>query len=108
MLLRIWVSLDPTLNARQRDVAALNDAAESRHDVLHRHFVAFGVRTGCRVLDDQQLVTALVGLTRRRFHANLSRNAAQYDRADTASTQLQVQLGAVERAPLSLDRKSVV
>src|SRR5580698_2073529 len=101
------VSIDPVLASSQRDVAALHDTAEPGHDVFHRHVMALGVRTGCRVPDDQQLVAVLVGLTRRRFHADLSRNAAQDDRADTASTQLQVHLGTVERAPLAFGNLQV-
>src|SRR5579863_9591920 len=96
-----------TLAASQSDVAALNYAAETGHDVLHRHFMAFGDGTGGSVLYDQQLVTVFVRLPRRRFHADLRRYAAQHDGPDMASAQLQIELGAVERAPLSLGNPQV-
>ena len=61
-----------------------------------------GVGAAGGVLGEHDVVAQLPRVARGRFHADRRRDAGQHDGPDAAAAQLQVQLGAVERAPLAL------
>lgn len=53
------------------------------------------------------LVIALVGVARGALHAELRRNAADYNRREPSAAQLQIKISPVERAPLPLQDHNV-
>src|ERR1035441_6185113 len=82
-------------------------AAHSGKDALHAVGMAFARRAGHRILGKNQLVAAFVGVARRALHAELGGDAADHNRREAATAELQVEIGAVERAPLALQNHNV-
>jgi hypothetical protein len=59
----------------------------------------FGRYTRCRNLRDHSVITVLPGLTGGRFDTYISSDAAEDDRPDRSSSELDIQIGPVEGRP---------
>ena len=60
------------------------------------------VDTGDAVFDEHDLIAVFEGLPRRGLHAHVGRDTPDHQGLDATAPQLQVELGAVEGAPLPL------
>ena len=61
------------------------------------------IRRGCaaRIFRDHQVKAQLPGVTGGGFHTDIGGDPAQNNRVDPATAQLELQVGAVECAPLA-------
>ena len=98
--------LAPRRRSRRRkradDFGGRPHPRDSGQDLLDREPVHVLGEARDRVLGDDDCVIVLPALARGRLDAEIGRDARQYDGADPASAQLEIEFGAVECAPLPL------
>src|SRR5208337_1975644 len=83
----------------EREGGRGRDDRDSRQDVLHREIVQLAGSARGYVLRDDDLVAAFPRVACRRFDAEVGGDPAEDDGPHTASAELKVQFGAVERPP---------
>src|ERR1700683_4944700 len=79
------------------------DVAHARKDVCYGVRMAFSRTPGHGVFSKHLLIAAFVSITGRAFHAEFCRNSANDDRSKSATAQLQVEISAIECAPLPFE-----
>src|ERR1035437_3629513 len=83
------------------------DPSDAREERRNRVGVFGRLARGHRVFDEYLLVAPLEGIAGRALDADAGRDPAQDDCVDTSAAELQVQLGAVEGAPLAFRDEDV-
>ena len=75
--------------------------ADAREDVLHDKLMRFHLHTGHGIFHEDLSIPALVGVPCGGFDADVGGDAAKDYGPHLSATQLQVEFGAVESAPLT-------
>src|SRR3984893_4408631 len=81
---------------------------ETRKDVFGRKVMIRFPETRHRIFRKYQVVPKLISVASGRLHAEIGRYSTNYDRINMPAPQLQVQLGAIKRAPLPFPKKDVI
>ena len=75
---------------------------DARENALNHEVVPLGSEAGHCIFRENQLIGALEGVARGGFDSEVCGNAAEDDRANPAPPQVQVEIRAIECAPLAL------
>ncbi len=97
-----WPSAGGRPGQRLQHLLRLADAPDARENSPDAKGMVLGRSRRTGVLDEDLLVPTLVGVAGRALHPEVGRDAAEEDGVDPPAPQLQIQVGAVERAPLPL------
>ncbi|MNE73549.1 hypothetical protein D3C80_1695690 [compost metagenome] len=96
----LYQQLDEILQ-RSKDLTGAAHTGNTREDIVEGELVHLGTVGAAHVFGDHQLIAMFPGRTSGRLHANIGGDTAQHHRFDTPTAQLQVQIGAIECAPLT-------